>query len=164
MKAKDTTLGRGEIRVEIANAIAQLRTAEQLSQKEFADRLFVSRELVSKWELGERRPDYATIERIAGLFGVPIERLIDRNDLLFRELEGCIPKGATLPAKGLPALLDRFLETLSPRDANLFLNRYYYMKKAPEIAKKYGLKENHVRSILSKTRKKLKKAVKEGKL
>jgi len=150
--------------VSISNAILELRTAGNLSQKELADRLFVSRELVSKWERGERRPDLETIGKIAALFGVPTERIVDPNDLVLRELSECVPPGIAIPDEELPSLLNRFLRRLPEREANVFLNRYYFLKPPSEIACKYGIKENHVRSILSKTRKKLKKALKEERL
>ncbi|MCR4719426.1 MAG: helix-turn-helix domain-containing protein, partial [Firmicutes bacterium] len=36
-----------------------------MSQEELAGRLFVSNDLVSKWETGKRRPDWAMIEALA---------------------------------------------------------------------------------------------------
>lgn len=145
----------------LSHKILELRTASALSQQELADRLFVSRDLVSKWERGVRSPDLKMIGAIAEVFGVPEERLIDRNDLIFRELESCLPKGMPQTEDGLTALLNRFLKRLPERTANVFLNRYYLLQSTAEIADKYGIGENHVRSILSKARKKLKKALKE---
>lgn len=145
----------------LSDAILELRTANALSQEELAERLFVSRHLVSKWERGERNPDYPMIETIAGLFGVPVERLVDRRDLVFRELGDCLGNGVQLDETRLTEYLNRFLSRLPRRTADIFLNRYYLLKTTAEIADKYGIGENHVRSILSKTRKRLKKALKE---
>ena len=69
----------------IASAIVELRTKAALSQKELADRLFVSRELVSKWETGSRIPDFGTIDAIADVFRVSPDAIADRNDLIFRD-------------------------------------------------------------------------------
>ena len=148
----------------LSQAIAELRTANDLSQQELADRLFVSRDLISKWERGERIPVFRTVEKIAETFGVPVDRLCDRHALLVRELEDCLPGGGAYEDGKLTAILDRFLRRVSPRTANIFLNRYYLLKTTSEIAKKYGIGENHVRSILSKTRRRLKKALQEGKV
>ena len=148
----------------LSQAIAELRTENDLSQQELADRLFVSRDLVSKWERGERIPVFRTVEKIAETFGVPVDRLCDRRTLLVRELEDCLPGGGAYEDGKLTAILDRFLRRVSPRTANIFLNRYYLLKTTSEIAKKYGIGENHVRSILSKTRRRLKKALQEGKV
>ena len=148
----------------LSQAIAKLRTENDLSQQELADRLFVSRDLISKWERGERIPVFRTVEKIAETFGVPVDRLCDRRALLVRELEDCLPGGSAFEDGKLTAILDRFLRRVSPRTANIFLNRYYLLKTTSEIAEKYGIGENHVRSILSKTRRRLKKALQEGKV
>ena len=148
----------------LSQAIAKLRTENDLSQQELADRLFVSRDLISKWERGERTPVFRTVEKIAETFGVPVDRLCDRRALLVRELEDCLPGGSAYEDGKLTAILDRFLRRVSPRTANIFLNRYYLLKTTSEIAEKYGIGENHVRSILSKTRRRLKKALQEGKV
>ena len=145
----------------IASAIAELRTKAALSQQELADRLYVSRELVSKWETGSRIPDFLTIGAIAGVFRVSPEAIADRNDLVFRELSDCVPQGISLPEKVLTGLLERFLTRIPVREGDVFLNRYYFLKNTAEIAAKYRLGENHVRSILSKTRRKLAKYLKE---
>ena len=148
----------------LSDTIAKLRAENELSQQELADRLFVSRELVSKWERGERIPDRRTVEKIAETFGVPLERLENRRATILRELADCFPGEEFSEEGALTAFLDRFLRRASPRTANIFLNRYYLLKTTSEIAEKYGIGENHVRSILSKTRKRLKKALQEGKV
>ena len=145
----------------IASAITALRTKAALSQQELADRLYVSRELVSKWETGSRIPDFGTIGAIAGVFRVSPEAIADRNALVFRELSDCVPQGISLPEEELTGLLERFLTRISVREGDVFLNRYYFLKNTAEIAAKYRLGENHVRSILSKTRRKLAKFLKE---
>ena len=156
----------------IASAITALRTKAALSQQELADRLYVSRELVSKWETGSRIPDFGTIgaiagvfrvspEAIAGVFRVSPEAIADRNALVFRELSDCVPQGISLPEEELTGLLERFLTRIPVREGDVFLNRYYFLKNTAEIAAKYRLGENHVRSILSKTRRKLAKYLKE---
>ncbi|MBQ1847593.1 MAG: helix-turn-helix transcriptional regulator, partial [Clostridia bacterium] len=44
--------------MDIGKSIAKLRLSRGITQEELANRLFVSRDLVSKWETGARRPDY----------------------------------------------------------------------------------------------------------
>lgn len=49
------------------------------------------------------------------------------------------------------------------RDGNVFVRRYFFTEPVAEIAKRYGLTDNNVMVILSRTRKKLKThLVKEG--
>ena len=57
--------------------IAKLRMQAGLSQTQLADALYVSRDLVSKWETGKRRPDRKMLEAMAKIFGVAAEHLID---------------------------------------------------------------------------------------
>ncbi len=145
----------------IGKTVAELRADANMSQQALADALFVSRDLVSKWENGARRPDYKTIEKIAAVFGVSPDLFIDKDDLLFSELESCLPRGADLPDEKLTELLTAFLKGLRNREADVFVKRYYLLRSVETISKENGIKENHVRSILSKTRKKLKKYLEE---
>ena len=43
--------------MDLGERIASARAEAGVTQQELAEMLFVSRELVSKWELGQRRPD-----------------------------------------------------------------------------------------------------------
>ena len=141
--------------MEAGTEIARLRKAHGWTQEALADRLFVSKDLVSKWETGKRRPDYGTVERIADLFGVPADSILGKEQFVLDELSGCLPDGDGMTEDGLTALLERFLRSLPRADAELFALRYYFLESYPAIAEKKGMGENHVRSRLSKIRKKL---------
>ena len=52
------------------NEFIKLRTEKGWTQQDLGDRLFVSRSLISMWELGIRKPDRISVERMAELFGV----------------------------------------------------------------------------------------------
>ena len=83
------------------------------------------------------------------------------------ELESCLPSAQTpeaeLDAKELQESIEGFLNTLSPREEEIFLRRYFYVEDVAGIASHFGLKESNVLTILSRTRKKLKKHLtKEG--
>ncbi|MBQ3134306.1 MAG: helix-turn-helix domain-containing protein [Oscillospiraceae bacterium] len=56
--------------------ILKLRTEQELSQGELAERLEVSRQSVSKWETGQSVPDLDKIIRLADLFGVTVDELV----------------------------------------------------------------------------------------
>ena len=150
--------------MDIGKRIAELRTENGLSQQELADLLFVSRDLVSKWENGLRAPDYPTVERMAQAFGVSPDAVVDRSDLVFEELSACVGEelGAIIPEEAFTELVNRFLKKQSERNADLFLKRYYFLRTTAEIAAECGIRENHVRSILSKLRRRLRKEIREG--
>lgn len=141
--------------------ITKLRTQAGLSQATLADALFVSRELVSKWETGLSRPGRSMLEAMARLFAVDPDELIDRDAVLSEELAAAFPAGYSLEADGLKRDLNAFLATLNERDRSVFIRRYYHLEEPNEIGEKFGIKENYVRTILMRTRKKLTKYLKE---
>ena len=66
-----------------------------LTQEAVAEKLGVSRQTVSKWETGETLPDIRQSKRLALLYGVSLDELID-FDLDVREVEQAIER--TTPA------------------------------------------------------------------
>ena len=79
---------------------------------------------------------------------------------LTEEMENCIPDAVherQMEAKELGRLLDLFLESL-PKDSRLiFLRRYWYVDSMQSIAARYAIKENTAKSILFRTREKLRR-------
>ena len=79
--------------------------------------------------------------------------------LALEELEECVPGSEDVEnayaLKELGQSINRFLLTQPKRDRDLFLGRYYYVYSVSEMAKCHGLKEDHVRTILSRMRQKL---------
>ena len=57
--------------------IKELRTDMGFTQKDLADQLHVSFQTVSKWENDENEPDISTIKRIAKIFSVTTDSLLD---------------------------------------------------------------------------------------
>lgn len=145
--------------MDLGKRIAGLRVGANMSQEELAGRLFVSNDLVSKWETGKRRPDWAMIEALAAALGVTADSIVDRNELMLEDLEGCLPED--FPDDNLSGVLNDFLRLLRRDEADIFMRRYYFLRSVKEIAADYRLGENHVRTILSRTRRKLRKYLKE---
>ena len=81
--------------------------------------------------------------------------------LALEELAECIPANDSVEEqvelRALGESIDRFLATLSVRDRNIFLCRYYYTYSTAEIGKQFGMRENYLRNLLSRLRGKLKK-------
>lgn len=59
--------------------IAYYRRDKKLSQEELAARVGVSRQAVSKWELGEAAPDIGKLLALAKTFGVTTDHLLDEE-------------------------------------------------------------------------------------
>ena len=87
--------------------------------------------------------------------------------LVLDELSECVSgqedvEGA-VEARELRRLLDQFIRELPAREGNILLRRYFFTEPVGEIARRWGLTENHVSVLLSRTRKKLKALLeKEG--
>ena len=66
-------------------------------------------------------------------------------------------------ARELGRCVRRFVRSLPERDGNIFVRRYFFTDSVAQIAGKYGLTENNVMVILSRTRTKLRTyLIKEG--
>ena len=65
----------------LPNNLYELRRKANLSQEDFAERLGVSRQAVSKWERGEAYPDTDNLITISGMFGVTIDELLNSADI-----------------------------------------------------------------------------------
>ena len=146
--------------MKIGQAIASLRKSENMTQEELAAKLYVSRELVSKWETDKSPPDYRMILKIAALFSVEADVLFDKEQTLAEELAPCVPAGAWADADALRETVNEFLATLSPRDRAVFIRRYYFFEDPAEIGAAYGIGAAYVRTLLMRTRKKLKQHMK----
>lgn len=58
------------------NRLYQLRKQKGFSQEELANRLNVSRQTVSKWEVGDSTPDMEKLIAISDLFDVSLDMLV----------------------------------------------------------------------------------------
>ena len=56
--------------------IYDLRTKNGLSQEELAEKVFVTRQAVSRWENGETTPNVETLKLLSKFFDVSINTLL----------------------------------------------------------------------------------------
>ena len=133
--------------------IKNLREAQNITQDQFAARLNVSRDLVSKWECDRRKPGAEMLGEIAAVLQTEAEDLIDRDNLIYSELDACIPGGMT--ADNALGLINAFLTGLDERECGIFLRRYYFFEDSKTIAARFGLSSGNVRICLFRIRKKL---------
>lgn len=59
--------------------LSKLRKQNALSQEELAEKLNVSRQTISKWELGQTMPDSGKIQELASLFNVSVDELLNET-------------------------------------------------------------------------------------
>ena len=62
--------------METKEILQHLRTEKGLSQDELAEKVFVTRQAVSRWENGETLPNTETLKRLSALFDVSINTLL----------------------------------------------------------------------------------------
>ncbi|MDE6833017.1 MAG: helix-turn-helix domain-containing protein [Ruminococcus sp.] len=70
----------------IGKSIKQIRTENNMSQEDFAEIFFVTRQTVSNWENGKSYPDLNTIVKISDIFGVSIDRLLREDKEMVNEI------------------------------------------------------------------------------
>lgn len=63
----------------IQDKIRELRISKNLTQQQLADKLFVTKQTVSKWEKGKSVPDITSIDSLASFFGVSVDYLVNSN-------------------------------------------------------------------------------------
>ena len=64
------------LKMEFNNKLYDLRKKKGFSQEELANRLNVSRQTVSKWEVGDSTPDMEKLVAMSDLFGVSLDELV----------------------------------------------------------------------------------------
>ncbi len=62
--------------MEVKDVLFQLRKKNDLTQDELAEKLFVTRQAVSRWELGETTPNIETLKMLSKLYNVSINTLL----------------------------------------------------------------------------------------
>ncbi len=68
--------------MEFHEKLQELRKRKGLTQEELAERLYVSRSAVSKWESGRGYPNIVSLKAIATLFSVTIDDLLSGDEVL----------------------------------------------------------------------------------
>lgn len=63
--------------MKLSEKILNLRKARNMSQEELAEQLGVSRQAVSRWEVGSALPDASNILQLSKLFGVSADYLLN---------------------------------------------------------------------------------------
>lgn len=90
--------------MKFAEMLVSLRTRQQMTQQELAEKMFVTRQAVSRWETGETIPGADMLLQLSRLFGVSVNTLLGsprklicqccgmplEDDILGRETDGTL--------------------------------------------------------------------------
>ncbi len=75
----------------LGNHLFHARKKKGLSQEEVAEKLGISRQTVSKWETDETLPDICQSKRLAVLYGLSLDELVE-FDIDIREIQEVIDR------------------------------------------------------------------------
>ena len=67
----------------IGDFLKDLRLEHEMSQEELAEKLFVSRQAVSNWELGKSVPDYDILLKLSDLYNIKVEEIL-RGKIIYK--------------------------------------------------------------------------------
>ena len=112
----------------------------------------------------------AKITRNLSIDRFKAQKAAKRGDSLFfsslDELNECIPSGSTgfgsgfdeeTEARRIGECINRFLRKQSGEMQDVFICRYFYSDSIGEIARRFGLSESKIKSMLHRARQKLRK-------
>ena len=74
--------------MELGNQIYELRKKANLSQEQLAEKVGVSRQTISKWELGETAPDIKQAQVLSQVFSVSLDELTgnDTKEVIYEKV------------------------------------------------------------------------------
>ena len=136
--------------MDTSEILKELRTKRGITQDEMAEKLFVTRQAVSRWENGETTPNVETLKLISTTFDVSVNTLLGsprtlicqccgmplNDDEISREKDGsfnedyckwCYTDGKFI-YKTIDELIDFLAEHMSPENLSPEQAREYFAK------------------------------------
>lgn len=83
----------------IGEKIKELRVKNNMTQKNLADKLFVTAQAVSRWEKDEVEPSLSTVASLAKIFGVSVDEIIGIEKSTDKEAENAEEKSEKDPVR-----------------------------------------------------------------
>ena len=71
----------------LSKRLKELRLEKDLSQEKLGDLLEISRSAITRYECGDREPDFYTLQKIADFFDVSADYLLGRTNVKIIDLE-----------------------------------------------------------------------------
>ncbi len=68
--------------MKLSDKIVRLRKSNGMSQEELADKLGVSRQAISRWEMGVSVPNINTLILISEKFDIPVDEMLKSGDVV----------------------------------------------------------------------------------
>lgn len=106
----------------VADNLIKIRKKNGLSQEEFADRVGVSRQTVSLWELGTVAPKASRIEEICRVFHISSNELFLNNEETFDDKDLVIDRDEIKESLKSPVVKERELKWIPKINSLKILN------------------------------------------
>ena len=71
----------------IGNNIKQVRVNKKMTQQDVADQLYVTRQCISRWEIGKTIPDIESLEKLAKVYDITIGEILDDDAIKYLTLQ-----------------------------------------------------------------------------
>ena len=96
----------------IGKQITSLRNASNITQEELAEKVGVSRQAVTKWELDESTPTLSKIIALADVFGVSIDKLVGHEETLYDLVKNIVCKNSNIAANddNISSFIHKFIQ------------------------------------------------------
>ncbi len=109
----------------IGEKITQLRMAADISQEQLAEKIFVSRQSVSKWEMDQALPQIDKVLQLCTLFGITADELLQDTKTIDHKLSGTRPKNKYFGTDGFRGEANRNLTSMHAYQVGRFLGWYF---------------------------------------
>ena len=110
--------------MKIGEKIAQLRSGANLSQEQLAERISVSRQSVSKWEMDQALPQIDKVLQMCALFNITSDELL-RDDITIKNNFQKREKNKYFGTDGFRGEANRTLTSMQAYRVGRFLGWYY---------------------------------------
>ena len=109
----------------IGEKITNLRTAANISQEELAEKVSVSRQSVSKWEMDQALPQIDKVLQLCDLFGISTDELLHDQIAIDRAASGEPRKNKYFGTDGFRGEANKDLTSMHAYKIGRFLGWYY---------------------------------------
>lgn len=109
----------------IGEKIAALRISADISQEQLAEKISVSRQSVSKWEMDQALPQIDKVLQLCELFGISTDELLCEKNSLSAKISGTKPKNKYFGTDGFRGEANMTLTSMQAYRVGRFLGWYY---------------------------------------
>ena len=138
--------------MELGKNIVKIRKDNNLTQDEFAEKYFVTRQTISNWEIGKSYPDLETLVKISNDFNISLDILLKEDNKMVQEIDNGV-KGARKYKNILKYIIIFIIIIVLAFLVYLAMYLHFekkVMKKFSEIVEKYDLKQDNANMYMFK--------------